>query len=99
MLTLAAEPATGITLRLRSIDGTSSLALAEHFKNQVASDPEGRWFAYFDSYRGSFVFRRPDGRLISKRSFLRMFPRVVAAISADGRTVAPAGVYPSPWSR
>jgi hypothetical protein len=79
----------------------------------VVGEPRGKWIAVrertrallalaavaIDSYRGRVVFRRPGGTVISKRVFLRMFPRVLAAISADGRTTAPAGVYPSPWSR
>jgi hypothetical protein len=96
VLTLAAE-ATGITLRLRPLDGGPSQVIAKYFKNQVATDPRGRWFAYFDAHRSQFVFRRPDGTVMRRRTLPLTFP--VAAVSADGRSSPPAGGYPSPWSR
>jgi hypothetical protein len=98
VLTLAAEP-TAIILRLRPLDGRSSQVIAKYFKNQVATDPRGRWFAYFDAHRSALVFRRPDGTVTRLRRFLHIYPQLVAALSSDGRPAPPVGVYPSPWSR
>jgi hypothetical protein len=96
VLTLAAEPA-GIILRLHPLDGSASPVIAKHFKNQVATDPRGRWFAYFDFGRSELVFRRTEGTVLRRRSSPLSF--LVAAVSADGRSTPPAGGYPSPWSR
>ena len=96
VLTLAADP-TAIILRLRPLDGSASQVIAKYFKNQVATDPRGRWFAYFDVHPSKLVFRRPDGTVMRKRSLPLTFP--VAAVSADGRSSPPAGGYPSAWSR
>src|SRR5439155_3194819 len=100
VLTLAAEPL--ITLRLHPLDGSPSRPLATHFKSQVATDPAGRWFAYLeyqDSPIQTLVFRRPSGRVIRRRQLARIFPQLVAAVSADRRTAPPAGDYSSPWAR
>jgi hypothetical protein len=101
VLTLAAEPTT-ITLRLHPLDGSPSRVIATHFKSQVATDLAGRWFAYLE-YEGSSIqtlfFRRPDGTVIRQRQLARIFPQLVAAVSADGRTAPPAGGYTSRWSR
>jgi hypothetical protein len=101
VLTLAAEPTT-ITLRLHPLGGSPSRVIATHFKSQVATDLAGRWFAYFeyqDSSIQTLVFRRPDGTVIRRRQLARIFPQLVAAVSADGRTAPPAGGYTSPWAR
>jgi len=100
VLTLAADPVV-ITLRLHPLDGGGSRILVRCFKGQVATDPAGRWFAYFDWTTGLpvLVFRRPDGTVIRTRPFQPFAPQLVAAISAGGRAAPPSGAYTSPWSR
>jgi hypothetical protein len=99
-LTLAAEPV--ITLRLYPLDGSPSRVIATRFKGQVATDLAGRWFAYLeyqDSSIQTLVFRRSDGTVIRRRQLARIFPQLVAAVSADRRTAPPAGGYSSRWAR
>jgi hypothetical protein len=101
ILTLAAEPTT-LTLRLHPLDGAASRAVVKFFKGQVATDPAGRWFAYFHYLATGysiFTFRRAEGALMHARPFQRVAPFPIAAVSADGRTAPPAGDYPSDWSR
>jgi hypothetical protein len=74
--------------------------LLDHFKNNVYSDPAGRWYAYPNritegadprTYRQLF-FRTPGGRLL-RRVTLPFIPRVLVAVGSDGRIAPPAGGY------
>lgn len=89
-----------ISLYQYLIRGGRGRLLLEHFKNNVYSDPAGRWYAYPNrftdgadprTYRQLF-FRVAGGRLL-RRVTLPFIPRPLAAVAVDGRIALPAGGY------
>jgi hypothetical protein len=89
VLTVEPDAASNPALFLNQVaDNRARRLIKDHFKEAIATDPGGKWFAYVDTTRFAVVFRSPSGAAIREVPF-QFAPFMLAARSAGGVVADP----------